>query len=382
MERFRLALDAGETSTGLVLQAIGGPTWVYKAASSPADRQTGVLAVLMKAAQARTSRVDDLLGRVDVVACGSTLADGTRPSLAALLAARGYAGEVRVVGAGDGTRPASARLSAVAGCEIAPGVGRPIVVCDAGGSTYDVIVTGAVAGMESVSVGGASAVTVADGSLRVGGTGGPGGGGRTTPTDAWVVLGYLGPGGLSSSARASRAVGHGVARPLGLDVLTAAEAVHRLTTRAMADRLRVVAAAHGLDGGCFVAAGGASGPTAVAVARLAGFASVYVPFVAPAQSAYGALVAVAGGIAGHVALGEDSRRTRRPVHFLGVGVVDTPVVTPADIGSGGRATGPVLVESALATVVVEPGFVCTADHAGLLVEREAGRSRHLDFVRR
>src|SRR5581483_4084692 len=110
--------------------------------------------------------------------------------------------------------------------------------------------------VETVGAGGGSIARVdGSGSLRVGPRSagadpGPAcydrGGLEATVTDASLVLGYLGEGGLAGGSvplrpdLAERAIREGVAAPLGLGLEAAAAGVHRIVNGVMADALRLV----------------------------------------------------------------------------------------------------------------------------------------------
>src|SRR5438552_5893868 len=111
------------------------------------------------------------------------------------------------------------------------------------------------------------------------------GGEEPTLTDANVVLGYLNPlalagGTLSLDAdRARRAIEERVAAPLGLDVVDAAWAVHRLADASMVRALRAVSTERGRDPRNFVLfAFGGKGPVhALGIAAALGIGRVVIP---------------------------------------------------------------------------------------------------------
>jgi N-methylhydantoinase A len=119
------------------------------------------------------------------------------------------------------------------------------------------------------------------------------GGTDPTVTDANLVLGYLAPeiaGGVRLDAdAATRALVSAVARPLGLDVVAAAWAVHEIVNATMAAAIRVVTVQRGVDPREFTMVGfGGAGP--MHVARLAdtfGIARVVVPRAAGVAAAVG-----------------------------------------------------------------------------------------------
>ncbi len=157
--------------------------------------------------------------------------------------------------------------------------------------------------LAEVGAGGGSIATVDAGILRVGPRSagadpGPAcygrGGTEPTVTDADLVLGYLDPAGLAggvtlSPERARAALETGVARPLRIDVVDAAHAVHDIVNAAMAAAIRVVTVQRGIDPRDFALVGfGGAGP--MHVSRLAdefGIATVVVPWAAGVASAVG-----------------------------------------------------------------------------------------------
>ena len=78
------------------------------------------------------------------------------------------------------------------------------------------------------------------------------GGRLPTVTDASIVLGYLDPSGLAGGAvgldpaLAHAAIEETIARPLGIDVVTAALGIHRIANGRMADGIRLVSVNRGL----------------------------------------------------------------------------------------------------------------------------------------
>jgi N-methylhydantoinase A len=121
------------------------------------------------------------------------------------------------------------------------------------------------------------------------------GGTEPTVTDAAVVLGYLDPafflGGRMrlDPALAAAAIERAVARPLGLSVEAAADAVLAVFSEATRAFISEMTVTQGLDPRrCLVVAGGgASGLNIVAVARELGIQQVLVPTMAAGLSAVG-----------------------------------------------------------------------------------------------
>jgi N-methylhydantoinase A len=164
--------------------------------------------------------------------------------------------------------------------------------------------------LAEVGAGGGSIASVDGGILRVGprsagAVPGPAcydrGGTEPTVTDADLVLGYLDPDRLAggvrlSPARAHAALERGVARPLGVDVVDAARAVHDIVNAAMVAAVRVVTVQRGIDPRDFALVGfGGAGP--MHVSRLAeefGISTVVVPWAAGVASAVGLVRADVG----------------------------------------------------------------------------------------
>jgi N-methylhydantoinase A len=164
--------------------------------------------------------------------------------------------------------------------------------------------------LAEVGAGGGSIASVEGGTLRVGPRSagadpGPAcygrGGDEPTVTDADLVLGYLDPqrmaGGVTLSPdRARAALESRAARPLGIDVVDAARAVHEIVNAAMAAAIRMVTVQRGIDPRDFALVGfGGAGP--VHVSRLAeefGIATVVVPWAAGVASAVGLVCADLG----------------------------------------------------------------------------------------
>jgi N-methylhydantoinase A len=125
------------------------------------------------------------------------------------------------------------------------------------------------------------------------------GGQDPTVTDADVVLGYIPAdfflGGTISLDvdLAKNAVEGKVAKPLGLDVVSAAHAVSALVEDNMAQGIFLSAVERGLDPREFtLIAGGGAGPVhAVAIATRLGISQIYIPRQAAAFCALGAALA-------------------------------------------------------------------------------------------
>jgi N-methylhydantoinase A len=125
------------------------------------------------------------------------------------------------------------------------------------------------------------------------------GGDRATVTDANLVLGRLGAdrflgGEMKLDARAAeRALQERVAKPLGIDVVRAAEGILRIATTAMSYAVKAVSTERGLDAAAFalIAYGGAGPLHASAVAREIGMTRVIVPRAPGHFCAFGMLFA-------------------------------------------------------------------------------------------
>jgi N-methylhydantoinase A len=204
---------------------------------------------------------------------------------------------------------------------------RDLIVCDAGGTSFDVslvhdrtitftretwlgqIFTGHITGMASVDVrsigagGGSIAWIDPGGLLRVGpqsaraepgpacyGTGGI----EPTVTDAAAVLGYLDPdyflgGRMRLHSDAAAAAVAKIASRLGLEVKDAARAIMQVAGDHMVGAIKDITINQGIDPreSLLVAGGGAAGLNIVPIARELGCRQVLVPRTAGALSACG-----------------------------------------------------------------------------------------------
>lgn len=203
---------------------------------------------------------------------------------------------------------------AIAAAELGARLGiLDIVMLDVGGTSADIAVIsggapqhryrGEVGGMPvalpqidvlPIGAGGGSLASVDEfGSLRVGpdsagadpGPAAYGVGSRATTTDSHLVRGLLDPAGLLGgrlpldAERAVAAVEGDVAQPLGISVPRAAGSIARITNARMADALRVMTIARGIDvrGHALMAFGGAGPLHACDIADELGIAQVIVP---------------------------------------------------------------------------------------------------------
>jgi N-methylhydantoinase A len=231
------------------------------------------------------------------------------------------------VGSGPSLAPIAALTYAQA--EFGEEDGGNLVVCDTGGTTFDVGLTsgglvnataetwlggrwtGHITGIRSVDVksigsGGGSIIWIDPGGLlrvgplSAGADPGPAcyrrGGTEPTVTDAAVVLGWIDPayflgGLLTLDADASRNVLQKIAQPLGMSVEEAAYAALTIATENVIGAIREITIAQGIDPReyALVAGGGASGLNVVPIARELGSPRVLMPATAGALSACGAL---------------------------------------------------------------------------------------------
>lgn len=130
------------------------------------------------------------------------------------------------------------------------------------------------------------------------------GGEEPTVTDANVVLGYIRPGQLANGDiaidpdAAARAVRDRIATPLGMDLLQAAEGIHRIANARTMRALRAVSTERGRDPREFVLmAFGGSGPVhAAGLARELHIRKVIVP---PLPGLFSALGLLASGVEHH-----------------------------------------------------------------------------------
>jgi N-methylhydantoinase A len=231
------------------------------------------------------------------------------------------------VGSGPSMAPVAASAYAT---EELPDRAADLIVCDTGGTTFDVglvsggeITTSAerwiggrfaghITGIRSVDVksigaGGGSIVWIDPGGLvrvgpqSAGADPGPAcygrGGTLPTVTDAAVALGWIDPtyflaGRLPLDEDAARrAIEEGIAVPLGLSVEEAAYAIMTIATETIVGAIREITIAQGIDPRevAMVAGGGASGLNVVAIARELGCRQIVLPSTAAALSACGAL---------------------------------------------------------------------------------------------
>ncbi|OZM80882.1 hydantoinase/oxoprolinase family protein [Pseudonocardia sp. MH-G8] len=125
------------------------------------------------------------------------------------------------------------------------------------------------------------------------------GGEEPTVTDANLLLGFLGAGGLAgerlqlSRELAAKAVRTRICEPLGMTEVQAAWGIHRIASAAMSAAVRVVSVARGHDPRRFalVACGGAGPMHACTVADDLGINEILIPPHPGVLSAYGLLTA-------------------------------------------------------------------------------------------
>lgn len=218
-------------------------------------------------------------------------------------------------------------MAPLAGASAAPDA-QTVVVCDMGGTTFDVSLVeggrvrhtreawlgepfvGHLTGLSSVAVssigagGGSIAWIDSGGLLRVGpqsARSDPGpaaygrGGELPTVTDACVALGYLNPetfdaGFALDKAAALRAIDTHIAGKLGMTTVQAAQAIIDVSANHMASAIRQVTLEHGVDprGALLVAGGGAGAMVAAAIAALLEADEAVIPATAGVLAAYGA----------------------------------------------------------------------------------------------
>jgi N-methylhydantoinase A len=229
-----------------------------------------------------------------------------------------------------GSGPSMAPVAALTYAE-AETADRDLIVCDTGGTTFDVGLVSAgtinysaetwlggrwighITGIRAVDVksigaGGGSIVWIDPGGLlrvgprSAGADPGPAcygqGGTEPTITDAAVVLGWIDPdyflgGRLPLDAAAAYVAVERVAAPLGLSVHQGAHAALTIASENIVGAIREITIAQGIDPRevTMVAGGGASGLNAVPIARELGCRRVLLPSTASALSACGALFA-------------------------------------------------------------------------------------------
>jgi N-methylhydantoinase A len=165
--------------------------------------------------------------------------------------------------------------------------------------------------LHSIALGGGSVVAVRDGAISIGpdsagAAPGPAcfglGGSDPTPTDAWLVLGYLDAANYLGGRRrlfpdlAADALARVVGAPLGLSAEEAALAVAEATVRAAADGVREMLARPAVQaalgpvpaaGLALISYGGGGGCLLPAVAAQAGLGPVYLPVLSAVFSAFG-----------------------------------------------------------------------------------------------
>jgi N-methylhydantoinase A len=165
--------------------------------------------------------------------------------------------------------------------------------------------------LHSIALGGGSVVAVRDGAISIGPASagaapGPAcfglGGSDPTPTDAWLILGYLDPANYLGGRRrlfpdlAAEALTRAVGDPLGLSAEQAALAVAEAAVRAAAEGVAQMLARPAVQAGlgpgtaaglALISYGGGGGCLLPAVAARAGLGSVYLPALSPVFSAFG-----------------------------------------------------------------------------------------------
>lgn len=235
---------------------------------------------------------------------------------------------IYVVGSGPSVAPKAALTWGE--LEFSKYTTRDMIVCDAGGTTFDVsLISGGVIGqtsetwlgprftshllgissvdVKSIGAGGGSIAWIDPAGLlhvgpqSAGADPGPvayGFGGKLpTVTDAALVLGYLDPeyflGGRMrlSLSEASSVLEEAIAKPLGMSTEAAASGILTIAAENMVNAIKEITINQGVDPrrANIVAGGGASGLNIVPIARELGCTSVLIPKVAGALSAFGGL---------------------------------------------------------------------------------------------
>jgi len=318
-----IANDAHERRVGeLIEELLPGTEYTLSVHANPSLREYR---------RASAAAIDASLKRLMATHLGDLSGDLERA---------GFAGDLMVVtseGAVLDVREVVARplLTINSGPSMAPLAGAAaapdaavVVVCDMGGTTFDVSLVeqgrvrhtreawlgepfvGHLTGLSSVAVqsigagGGSIAWIDSGGLLRVGpqsARSDPGpaaygrGGELATVTDACVVLGYLSPDTFDADFRLDReaaetAIATHVGGPLGLSSVQAAQAIVDVSANHMASAIRQVTLEHGVDprGALLVAGGGAGAMVAAALADLLDARQAVVPATAGVLAAYGA----------------------------------------------------------------------------------------------
>lgn len=232
---------------------------------------------------------------------------------------------IQVINSGPSVAPVGGRHYA-----LAEGVGTAIVA-DTGGTTYDVglIRNGEIpttrevwlgkpmrghligfpsVDMRSVGAGGGSIAHVDSGGMlhvgprSAGAQPGPAcygqGGQFATVTDAALILGFIDPGfflggAIPLNAKAARtALERHVAKPMGLDVESAAAAIIEVVTENMVQAILEITVAQGVDPAeaALIGGGGAAGLNSLFIARRLGVKTLLIPETGAALSAAGALL--------------------------------------------------------------------------------------------
>ena len=149
------------------------------------------------------------------------------------------------------------------------------------------------------------------------------GGRQATVTDASVVLGFLDTkkflgGSQQLDASAAQRVLSALGERLGVDLLRAAEGVHRVVNTQMAEGVRLATVRRGVDPRRFglLGFGGAAGVHVTELARLLSLSRVIVPRVASVLSAWGMLATELRCEAVHSHVGETDQLDAETVRAL------------------------------------------------------------------
>lgn len=296
-------------------------------------------------------------------------------------------------------------------------LGQNLIVCDAGGTTFDVglvrdgalvytrdtwlgrqwvgdLVSMSTVDVRSVGAGGGSIARIDAGGLlhvgpeSAGANPGPAcyglGGDKPTVTDAAVVLGYVDPeyfngGRIKLDAAAARRVLERLARQMGRDVDATAFGILLIANELMIKAIREITVVEGIDPreSTIVAGGGAAGLNIFPIARELGCQQVVLPKTASALSACG--MQYADVVAEH---SESLLTTSEAFNFDGVSKALSAIrvgletfSAPLTKGLGKRHTYSFGVEARyrfqvwdLEIPIADPAILTRADVSGLVEE--------------
>ena len=231
---------------------------------------------------------------------------------------------IHSINCGPAMAPVAGRHYATLNC-----LPEPVVVADTGGTSFDVSLVrrsripwtreswlgerlrGHMTGfpavdVRSVGAGGGSVAEIDQGGMltvgpqSAGANPGPAcygrGGNSPTVTDAALVLGFIDPGNFLGGDlmldidAAERVICEGVARPLGLEIQSAASAIIDVVTQNMTHAIERITIDQGIDprDAVLVGGGGAAGLNSVQIARRLGCPTIVIPSLGATLSAVGA----------------------------------------------------------------------------------------------